>query len=174
MISYKGLAADVDYNSTFKEVAEIEKVPELLLKSICYAESKLDILAFNYGDQSDQNHAFGICQVLYETAADLGLKDSNCTKDFRFISRSYKDCKLFGIKTNITYAARYLKQQMLKYNDSWISSIAAYNSGSLRTCNTGVVKRRYDGKILYRCEIGGLLNQRYVDRVLYFMEQLKL
>jgi len=154
--------------------AEKVGVPKKLLRAICAAESGLKPWAYRYGDGGSQrNSAFGICQVLHSTAKAYGFRDENCYKDFRnsyFRERNYKACKLFGPYTNSLIAARYLKYQLKRYDGSWISAIAAYNSGSLRICKNGKVRDRMTRKILYRCKKGGLLNQKYIDRVLRILE----
>lgn len=163
-----------------------------LLWSVCYSESALKSDAYVHNDGLKNNSAFGICQVLYTTALDMGMKkDSGCNNDFRneqelidsgmmFITiynpvkRDYKNCKLFGAYTNAFYAAKYLKKQIDAHNGSWISGIAAYNTGTLKICKTGRVHRASDNKVLYSCQKNGLLNQRYVDRVLDGMHKYPL
>lgn len=182
-IKVYGAEKDEVIDATFARVAREQEVPEKLLKAICWSESKFDSEAFNFGDGSGTNHAFGICQVLYNTAKGFGLNDVNCYKDFsrlkaplgieHKISRGYKDCKLFGIYTNMTYAAKYLKLKLDSYDNSWISGTAAYNSGSLKTCKSGLVHRAKDHSVLYTCKKGGLLNQKYVDRVFEALAQQK-
>lgn len=153
------------------KAAKDTDVPAPLLFSVCYAESNHRPDAYVHGDGTGNNHAFGICQVLYKTALGLGmLPDDRCLGDFRGnVERSHKTCRLFGPYTNAYYAALYLKQKLDQYNYSWISAIAAYNTGTLRTCKTGVVTRAKDKKVIAKCQIGGLLNQKYVDRVLGYM-----
>lgn len=166
-------ANEVSYtDKAFHDIALKVNVPESLLRSICWAESKHQPDAYNHGDGKGNNHAFGICQVLYETAKGYGLNDDRCLGDFSSKNRrAYKNCRLFGIKTNIYYAAKYLRYQLDRYDDSWISAIAAYNSGSLKICKTGKVFRKKDNTVLYTCVKGGLLNQRYVDRILQHLNE---
>jgi soluble lytic murein transglycosylase-like protein len=114
----------------------------------------------------------------------MGMPENeDCLKDFRSkktilqkkgfipehyveLERDFTTCPLFGPATNAKYAARYLARQIKRYNGSKISGIAAYNTGSLRVCTTGRVLRAKDKTFLYSCQKGGLLNQKYVDRVL--------
>lgn len=167
-------------DTAFRKAATDVGVPLVLLKAICWSESKYDPKAYNHGDGTGSNHAFGICQVLHSTAREFGFKDENCYRDFSSVRppladsalpRSYKGCKLFGVQTNIHYAAKYLKSKMNAYDNSWISSIAAYNTGSLRICKTGKVYRAKDKSFLYTCKKGGLLNQKYVDGVLEALKE---
>lgn len=168
-------------NDVFERVAKETKVPEKLLRAICFAESKFNPEAYNHGDGKGTNSAFGICQVLHSTARNYGFKDDNCYKSFedvvtsqgKFIkaSRTYKDCNLFGVYTNVTYAAKYLNEQLNRYNNSWISAIAAYNAGTLKVCKTGKVLRAKDRSVLWTCKKGGILNQHYVDDVLQALQE---
>ena len=157
-------------NEAIERAAQDVGVPPSLLTAICWAESGLKSSAYRFADSGDpKNSAFGLCQVLYQTGRFYGLQDENCTRDFRntyFLERNYKACKLFGPYTNAFYAAKVLKYQLNRYGGSWISAIAAYNTGSLKICKTGKVRDRYTRKVLYTCQVGGLLNQKYVDRVL--------
>jgi hypothetical protein len=161
-------AVSADYvEESISKAAKEVGVPAELLKAICVSESNLNTKAFVYADGGTQNHAFGMCQVLIKTAEDYGLKNHNCNDNFSYRpeDRTHENCKLFGAYTNALYAAKYLKYQLDRYGGSWINAIAAYNSGTVKLCKTGWVKNAR-GEKLYRCEKGGLLNQRYVDRVL--------
>lgn len=168
-------------DQAFEKAAAKEGVPLTLLRAICWAESKHNPAAFSEGDGRGNNHAFGLCQVLHETAIEYGFKDKNCFKDFsnhtdengRLVtpSRTYRNCKLFGVETNTYYAAVVLKEKLDKYDGSWIYAIAAYNTGTVRICKTGVVHRAKDGSVLWKCHRGGILNQAYVDRVLKALEE---
>lgn len=174
--SLKGFSqsiADSTYDSVFTKVATEQAVPERLLRAICWSESKFDPQAFVEGDGSGDNHAFGICQILYTTASEQGFKQSKCiSHDFTLRSaRTVKACKLFDSYTNVTMAAKYLKEKMVKYGDSWVSSIAAYNAGSVRICKTGTVYRAKDHEPLWKCKKGGLLNQKYVDDVVKALQE---
>lgn len=157
-----------DLHRIFDEVAEEQRVPANLLRAICWAESKHDPEAYNHSDGGALNSSFGICQVLYTTAKRLGLKDSRCEIDFSGVryTKNYKHCKLFGLHTNITFAAKELRYQLIRYNKSWISAIAAYNTGSVRICKSGKVTRQKDRKVIYTCKKGGFLNQVYIDQVI--------
>lgn len=150
----------------FKEVSIKTEVRERLLRSICWVESKHEPYAYRHGDAGKQNHAFGMCQVLYTTAVSLGLHDSNCKKDFRDVSyadRIYKNCKLFGPKTNITFAAKFLKQLLKKYKGNEFKSISAYNLGRYKECRDGFLY--YQGQRFKPCVIGGPANLYYINAV---------
>ena len=161
-------------DQAFQKAATTVGVPVNLLRAVCWAESLHKADAYRHQDGGDKNHAFGICQVVYSTAKGMGFKDLRCEQDFKTndIPKNYKDgCKLFGPYTNAYYAAKYLKSRLEKYNNSWVSAIASYNTGSLKICKTGKVFWGPDKKVIYHCEVGGLLNQRYVDRVIKAFEE---
>lgn len=168
-------------NEVFARVAKEVDVPVKVLRAICWSESRLNPEGYNHGDGVGTNHAFGICQVLHSTARERGFSDDRCYEDFQDkiaedgtlvkAKRTFKECKLFGVATNVTLAAKFLKEKLNQYDNSWISAIAAYNTGSLRTCKTGKVFRAKDKSVLYTCKKGGLLNQRYVDGVLKAIEE---
>lgn len=173
--------SDKYLNEVFARVSKEVDVPEKLLRAVCWSESHFNTEAYNHGDGSGMNHAFGICQVLYKTAVEYGFKDLNCEKSFldhtnakgKLVkaSRTYSDCKLFGAYTNIYYAAKYLKSRMNMYDGSWIFGIAAYNTGTLRMCKTGKVYRLKDHSVIARCIKGGILNQEYIDNVLQALQE---
>jgi soluble lytic murein transglycosylase-like protein len=168
-------------DEVFKRVSQEVEVPEPLLRAICWNETHFNPEAYNHGDGKGNNHALGICQVLYETARERGFKDENCTKNFSDTvdetgkllkaERSYKTCKLFGVYTNVTYAAIYLKEKLVQYDGSWVAAIASYNAGALKYCKRGYVKRVKDNSFLWRCKKGEILNQKYVDDVLQALQE---
>lgn len=169
VVGYTGYSSDLPSNqyideSIHKAALEVG-VPPVLLKSICDAESNLNPIAYVHGDGGEDNHAFGMCQVLRLTAKQLGLQDPNCKADFSEIPRSFETCSMFGPYTNSLYAAKYLKSQLDRYDGSWIAAIASYNSGSLKTCESkGFYSSRNGDQI--SCIPGAPINQKYVDRVL--------
>lgn len=157
-----------DYNNTaFKEISKEIGVREPLLRAICWAESNHKAHAYNHGDATSTDHAFGMCQVLYSTAHGMGLSDTRCLGDFQDVSyadRTYKGaCKLFGPRTNIRYAAKYLKKLMDRYDGNEFKAISAYNLGSYRECRDGWLY--YKGERFKPCIIGGPANLYYIDRV---------
>jgi len=166
------LASAADPRQEVRRAAKEVGVSPDLLSAICYAESHHNHKAYVHADGTGDNHAFGICQVLLKTAEQYGFKDPRCTEDFksRKQDRTYSNCKLFGPYTNALYAARYLKYQLDRYDGSWINAIAAYNTGTVKLCKTGWVHNAH-GKRMYKCSPGGLLNQKYVDRVLHAIEE---
>lgn len=159
-----------DIRSEIRRAATKVGVPPELLSAICYVESKHKPNAFVYSDGTGNNHAFGACQVLHGTAKHFGFRDDRCYRDFRGKAKGYRQCKLFGYYTNSYYAAKYLKYQLDRYDGSWTHAIAAYNTGTVKICKTGWLHNAH-GKRMYRCKIGGIINVKYVDKVIKALEE---
>lgn len=140
-------------------------VPADLLRAICTIESNLTVDAFVHDDGGNGNHAYGMCQVLRETAEKYVGKDKNCEQDFRNMERSYATCKLFGPKVNALAAAHYLKDQLKRYQGNLIKATAAFNSGSVKQCSKKGWVTNKQGKQIQKCKPGGLLNSYYVKRI---------
>lgn len=94
-------------------------LPPHLLEAVCYVESEHDVLAINKKD--GKSPSYGICQVKYETAKELGF---NGTRE-----------QLMLPNRNIYYAAKYLRKQMNRYNGRTCWAVQAYNRGSAHDCN---------------------------------------
>lgn len=157
-----------DYDDkAFKEISKEVGVRERLLRAICWVESSHNRHAYNHGDGSHNDHAFGMCQVLYSTAHSMGLNDPRCLNDFRDVSkadRNYTDgCQLFGPRTNIRYAAKFLKKLVDKYEGNEFEAISAYNLGRYRECRDGWLY--YKGERFKPCIIGGPANLYYIRKV---------
>jgi len=155
-------------------------VPADLLYGVCQAESRLKPNEYVFSDGGTGNHAIGMCQVLVETAKELGIRDDKCHDDFRYraAERNYYGCKLFGPYTNAKAAARYLLRQLERYEYDVTKAIGAYNTGSFKICKSGWVyanRRLANGKThrtkLYKCKIGRPLNKRYIDRVQHYRKE---
>lgn len=148
------------------QAAEQAGVPADLLRGICTIESNLTVDAFVHSDGGDdENHAFGMCQVLYKTAVKYVGKDKNCQRDFRDLEKNYSTCKLFGPKVNALAAARYLKSQLDRYDGHHFKAAAAYNSGSIRHCSESGWLTNAKGERVVQCKPGDLLNRYYVTRL---------
>lgn len=165
VLCYTSAKAETYMDRAFKTAAATHKVEEKLLRAICWVESRHDGTAFAYQD-GGKYHSIGTCQILYSTAKGWGLVDSNCEQDFRKISkqeRTYKACKLFGIKTNINLAAKILRKLINKNNGNVYKAVSEYNVGTYRTCRDGWLK--YKGKPFKECFVGGPVNIYYVLKV---------
>jgi soluble lytic murein transglycosylase-like protein len=178
MFLVAGVAKAESYEErSIKKAADNVGVPAALLRAICYAESRLNRYAYAHQDGRTLGSAFGMCQVLYGTATSLGMVDEKCKESF--LDRKdkvYKSCKLFGPYTSAYYAAKVLKRQLKRYDNNYINAVAAYNSGTVRSCPK---RGRYTihifdkkanklRKIRRKCVPGSLMNQDYVDRVMKF------
>lgn len=108
-------------------------LPKGLLSAICYIESKHDPEAVNQDDGDSES--LGICQIKEETARSIGFKG---TKE-----------QLMRPRTNVYYAAKYLKQQLNRYDNNAMKAVAAYNAGSYKPSrrHEGAVNRGYVKKV---------------------------
>lgn len=150
----------------FEEVSKEVGVDPKLVRAVCWTESEHKPWRYNHADHSIYNHAFGLCQVLYTTANAYGVFDRKCRGSFKYVSKKDRDssaCKLFGVRTNIEVAAKYLKSRLKKYRGNVTKAIAAYNTGTYKVCRTGWLY--YKGRPFKRCQIGGPANTYYVKRV---------
>ena len=154
--------------AAIRKAARKHSVPEDWLVSICKVESLLDSQAYNFTDGSGRSdHAFGACQVLNSTAKWAGYNDAGCKRDFRKRSkrpRNAKNCTLFDPRVNADVAAKVLKLHMKRYKHL-PHAIASYNSGSVKYCGKSGWVYGSKGQRLYSCKPGGLLNQKYVNKV---------
>lgn len=182
LFSVNAQAVGQDYiDKAFKDISVEIGVSESLLRAICWVETGHRPHLYRHADAGLNNHAFGICQVLYRTAKDMGLKDDKCENDFNEHSvqdRTYDNCQLFGPRTNIRYAAKYLKSRLEKYEGDEFKAIAAYNSGSYKICRDGwlyIGEVQLDGTYqrvkFKRCVKGGPINLYYVGSVLNALEK---
>lgn len=172
---YSSIAQSASVEEVIRKVAIEEEVPAPLLSAICWVESKHNVEAYNYNDGGAGNAAFGVCQVLYNTAKDLGFPvNPGCVLDFRIevknwpkfqipIPRESTLCPLFSVENSARYAAKYLKLKLNFYED-FESATSAYNLGIKKTCTTGWIHDKL-GKRIKPCIIGDILNRYYVKRV---------
>ncbi len=101
-------------------------LPEGLLESLCWVESKHDVLAIHHDDGDADS--LGICQIKLSTAKELGFKGTAK--------------QLMNPKMNIKYSAKYLKWQIQRYG-STARGVIAYNRGNSR----GLTTSRYQRKV---------------------------
>lgn len=108
-------------------VSAQQGLPEGLLSSLCLVESRHDVNAVHQHD--GHGNSVGACQIKLNTAKGLGFKGTE------------KD--LLKPEVNLTYAAKYLKHQILRYNGDVTRGVIAYNQGSARTAT----KTQYSSKV---------------------------
>lgn len=110
----------------FNTVTAQLHLPQGLLASICYVESKHDVNAVHHDDGGADS--LGICQIKLQTARWLGFKG---TKQ-----------QLMVPKNNIYYAGKYLQYNIKRYNEV-TRAVVAYNRGNARH----LVRSRYSDKV---------------------------
>ena len=130
----------------FSAATDQFNLPKGLLSALCYVESHHNISAVNKDDGDSES--LGICQVKLETAQSLGFKG---TRE-----------RLMGPRTNIHYAAKYLKQQLDRYDNSIYKAISAYNSGTYKASK----------KIMHIMSQQVSVNHKYVLKVWRRWEQM--
>lgn len=107
-------------------------LPEGLLSSLCYVESRHRVEAVHQDDGSSSS--LGVCQIKLNTARLLGFKGT--------------ETDLLKTGVNIKYAAKYLGKQYRRYDGDVIKAVAAYNAGSYRHKNGMPINNQYVKKVL--------------------------
>ncbi len=102
-------------DAIFEEAAELYDVPLNLLKAMGKAESGFDANAVSSAG------AQGVMQLMPATARSLGVEDP------------------FDARSNIMGGAKYISQQLKKYNGNIDLALAAYNAGSGNVAKYGGV-----------------------------------
>lgn len=110
----------------FQSVSVQFNLPENLLYSLCYVESKHQVGAVHIDD--GKSSSLGICQVKYNTAKWLGYEGS--------------ENDLMDAYTNIYYAGKYLAYQRSRYQSN-TKAIIAYNTGHAKS----LTKTNYSDKV---------------------------
>lgn len=105
-------------------------LPNNLLASLCYVESKHSVNAIHHDDGGADS--LGICQIKLNTARDLG---------FRGTAK-----QLMEPKYNIKYAGKYLQKQMRRYHGQVNKAVIAYNQGHAGQLTT----TRYQVKVFHQ------------------------
>ena len=102
------------------------ELPEALLSSLCFVESRHKISAVHHDDGGADS--LGICQIKLTTAKERG---------FRGTSK-----QLMRPEMNIKYAAKYLKHQLDRYDGSIEKAVIAYNRGNAKNLTTSKYQRK--------------------------------
>ena len=102
------------------------ELPPGLLSAVCYVESRHKHKAINLNDGGEDS--LGVCQIKLNTARLVGFKGTNK--------------QLMHPTTNALYAAKYLKKQLLRYNNDPRKAVAAYNAGKVRYNKDGLIMNR--------------------------------
>jgi len=101
-------------------------LPDGLLSSLCYVESKHKISAIHKDDGGADS--LGVCQVKLATARSLGFKGTAK--------------QLMNPKMNIKYSAMYLNYQVKRYHGNITKAVIAYNRGNARGLTTSKYARK--------------------------------
>lgn len=102
-------------------------LPQNLLSSLCFIESTHNPNAVHKDDGT--TNSVGVCQLKLKTAKWLGFKGT--------------EKQLMDPRTNIYYAAKYLKYQIDRYN-SVERGIVAYNKGNAKN----LTHSKYSEKVM--------------------------
>lgn len=120
----------------FTTIAAQYQIPTAVLVGVCAVESGLDLNAIAYHDGGLNRHSFGVCQVQYTTAREMGFhRDRHCE------TKKLNKCSLLEPAVNIQYAAQYLSYQLTRYKGDLNKALSAYNAGSYSKKNTKYVKK---------------------------------
>lgn len=103
-------------------------LPQGLLASLCFVESRHDVAAI-HEDDGDSN-SIGVCQIKLKTAQWFGFRGS--------------ERELMRPATNIYYAAAYLSYQQRRYKGDITKAVIAYNVGNAK----GLTQTEYSAKVL--------------------------
>jgi hypothetical protein len=105
----------------FLAVTNTYSLPIGLLSALCFVESSHRVEVIHKDDGGA--HSIGVCQIKVETARMVGFTGT--------------EQELLNPKTNITYAAKYLKRQIDRYDGDLRKGVAAYNSGRYMENDSG-------------------------------------
>lgn len=103
-------------------------LPQGLLESICFVESRYNINAVHKDDGGTDS--LGLCQIKLRTAKWLGFKGT--------------ERELMEPQANAYYAAKYLKYNLKRYHGNMIQAVIAYNAGNAN----GKVFTSYSRKVM--------------------------
>lgn len=123
----------MDLTPIFIAASIANGIPVGLLDSMCHVESGHNVRAYQKHDGGSPSH--GICQIKLVAAKQVGFKGSAS--------------ELMNPRTNINYAAKYLKYQYSRYQN-WARAVTAYNQGT----STGHGGSAYLAKVFERY-VGG-------------------
>jgi soluble lytic murein transglycosylase-like protein len=120
----------------FTTSTTLYKLPPNLLSSLCYVESKYNVLAIHKDDGT--SNSVGVCQVKLKTAKWLGFEGT--------------EKELMNPETNIWYAAKYLSYQLKRYHGNVKKAVIAYNIGNAK----GLTSTKYSAKVLKQWRINNV------------------
>lgn len=103
-------------------------LPNNLLASVCYVESKHNPNAVHHDDGNGDS--LGLCQIKYNTAKLMGFNGTVR--------------QLMNPSINANYAAKYLSHQIKRYNGNVAKALVAYNMGSAKS----FTRSKYSDKVI--------------------------
>lgn len=117
----------------FATVSQTFSLPQGLIESLCFVESSHDINALHHNDGG--SNSVGICQIKVSTARSIGFRGT--------------EKELAKPAHNIFYSAKYLSQQLDRYDGDIVKGVAAYNAGTHRVNAKGQTRNiKYINKVL--------------------------
>lgn len=122
----------------FTTVTHTFSLPPGLLSAICFVESGHTVQAMRHNDGGGAT-SVGACQIKLATARMLGFKGT--------------ENELKNPTVNIHYSGKFLRWQLNRYRGDTLKAVAAYNAGTYRTNDQGLIKnRKYVHKVLLAWE----------------------
>ena len=138
MITYATLNMMM-FLSLANNIAVEERISPTVLTAICLTESGGNTRAVSLND--GVGNSMGVCQIKLGTASMVGYKGN--------------EAGLINLKTNLRYAARYIKKLQRRYGDG-DCVIAAYNYGHCRLNAKGLIwNRSYVRRVHAKFNQGG-------------------
>lgn len=123
--------------SAIISAANAEGIDPNLLMAIAKTESSVRPHAVNYGDAGKGKSSFGLFQLNHRLIVHRGGDIGDCETPMAKKDRIYKNCKWFGAQTNANFAAKYIKELIVKYDNDMVKVLCHYNRGSLRYSSNG-------------------------------------
>lgn len=116
-----------------EKYATAYNLPPALVMAVISQESAFNPFAKRYESKYDC-YSYGLMQILYVTAKDLGYKG--------------QPEELLDINNNLNYGCKYLAKQYKRYNQDLTDTISSYNAGSVNKTNGKYSNQDYVNKVL--------------------------
>lgn len=116
-----------------EKYATTYNLPPALVMAVISQESAFNPFAKRYESKYDC-YSYGLMQILYVTAKDLGYKG--------------EPEELLDINNNLNYGCKYLAKQYKRYNQNLTDTISSYNAGSVKIINEQYSNQDYVNKVL--------------------------
>ena len=116
-----------------EKYATFYNLPPALVMAVISQESAFNPYAKRYESKYDC-YSYGLMQILYVTAKDLGYKG--------------EPEELLNVDVNLDYGCKYLAKQYKRYNQNLTDTISSYNAGSVKIINEQYSNQDYVNKVL--------------------------